>query len=50
MKFILLGIILFFLYRYFNGKFLPAGRSPQDDHLEPVEQDEGEYIDYEEVD
>jgi len=50
MKFIILSIILFFLFRYFNSMFLPAGRPKNDDHLEPVEEDEGEYIDYEEVD
>ena len=53
MKFIILAFAIYMFYRYIRGSFLPPGRRrPGNDHLrqpEP-EEEEGEYIDYEEVD
>ena len=53
MKFIILAIVFYALYHYFKGSFLPPGQRRSDNsHLHPPEpeEEEGEYIDYEELD
>lgn len=52
LKLIITGIIVYFLYRvFFDRPSLGSGRSNPEKNIDnPQEEDEGEYIDYEEID
>jgi len=52
LKLIITGLLVYFFYRvFFDRPGLGSGRRNPDRNIEtPQEEDEGEYIDYEEID
>lgn len=51
LKLIITGLLIYFLYRSFFKKPNSIGTSQREErHINANEEDEGEYIDYEEVD
>lgn len=50
LKILIIGGGLYFLYRNFIANIQLVGKQQDQDRLDEEEEDDGEYIDYEEVD